>query len=73
MRAALRRSAKLARRRAAPGNVVTMFGDPVHYALEGTTAIVTLDDGKANALLLTARPCACLISCVHLERAAFSR
>jgi hypothetical protein len=27
-----------------------MSGDPVHYALEGITAIVTLDDSKANAL-----------------------
>jgi hypothetical protein len=27
-----------------------MSGDPVHDALEGITAIVTLDDRKANAL-----------------------
>jgi hypothetical protein len=33
-----------------------MCGDRGHYALEGTTAIVTLDDGKANALSLPAAP-----------------
>ena len=27
-----------------------MSTDPLHYALEGTTAVLRMDDGKANAL-----------------------
>jgi hypothetical protein len=32
-----------------------MSGDPVHCALEGVTAIATLDDSKANALRRSGR------------------